>query len=200
MSTDQNWKNWGVYIQPGIGRAYPELNAQLYAMYRDKVRKIPWLPSGWYDAVMGLGTQFPNDQIRIAPAYMGDGVRANVNAPDWLDTKEKRDAWQAISNDVLKTVQLYAAGQAAAGKAELDSLYAKAAFWNSAYEIAVKVRDFPKEVVGAVAGAANDVAGGVVSVALKKLAIPLLVVGVGALVWYNRSALARAAGKSAGLS
>lgn len=174
QDSNNAWKMYGVYIQPSIGQAYPELNVKLQKLFLDKVSKIPWLPQGWYDAQAGIQAANPSDQVRIAPVYRADGIAINPLAPSWLDTKEKRDIWQNLCDQCNAAIMKYAAGQAAAGAAELDYLYAKAAFWGAAYNAAVFVRDIPSEITEGV----SDVGVGVI-----KKALPLLLIaGVGVAV------------------
>jgi hypothetical protein len=192
--SDNAWKTWGVYIQPGIGMAYPELNTLLQNFFREKVAKIPWLPSGWFDAQAALQTEFPDDQVRIAPAALTSGA-VNPQAPLWLDTAEKRERWQELFKESNSIVTKYAAGQAELGRAELESLYANAAFWDRMYNIAVSVRDFPKNVVSAVGDFSTDL----IIETLKKFWIPIAVIGIGAFIYYNRGGLMKAAARKAGI-
>lgn len=193
QESDKAWKTLGVYIQPGIGTAYPELNKLLQAFFKSKVSTIPWLPAGWMDSQAGLQASYAGDQVRIAPVFKGDGSISPL-APSWLDTPEKRQFWQELFKRSNEIVTAYAAGEAAKGKVLLDKLYAEAAFWDRAYNVAVFVRDLPKTVVGA----AGDFASGIVGEFLKKFWIPLLVVGVGFIVYTNRAGLAKAAGRRLG--
>jgi hypothetical protein len=191
--SDNAWKTLGVYIQPGIGTAYPELNKLLQAFFKSKVATIPWLPAGWLDSQAGLQAAYPGDQIRIAPAFKGDGSVSPL-APVWLDTPEKRQLWQELFKRSNEIVTAYAAGEAAKGKVLLDKLYSEAAFWDRMYNIAVTVRDLPKTVVGA----AGDFASGVVGEFLKKFWIVIAVGGIGFILYVNRNSLAKAAGKRLG--
>ena len=195
MAIDPNWKNYGVYVQNGIGSAYPELNAKLNKFYADKVGKIPWLPTGWLDFVQGLARDRSNDQVRIAPVYQNAATKTlSENAPDWLDNEDKRTTWQTLFTETNSIVQKYAQNDAAAGALELDILYAKAAFWNGAYNTAVFIADVPKKIVGA----AGDFASGIASEFLKKWIRPIGLVAVGFIIYMNRGALAKAAGKKLG--
>lgn len=190
--SDAAWKSWGVYIQPGIGEAYPELNTKLQNFYRDKVSKIPWIPPGWYDAVSGMQANFPGSQVRIAPALMATGA-VNKLAPDWLDSDAKRQYWQELFTEASSIVQKYAAGKAEEGRAELDRLYANAAFWDRAYNIAVAIRDAPANVVKA----AGEVATGIAWEGLKGFIVPAIIIGVVFILWTGRDSFAKAAVKKA---
>jgi hypothetical protein len=190
--SDAAWKSWGVYLQPGIGEAYPELNTKLLNFFRDKVSEIPWLPAGWYDAVAGIQANFPGSQVRIAPALLVSGG-VNKLAPDWLDSDEKRQYWQELNVQSNSIVQKYAAGKAEEGRAELDQLYANAAFWDRAYNIAVAIRDAPANAVKA----AGEVVTGIAWEGLKGFIIPAAIVAVVFILWTGRDSFAKAAVKKA---
>lgn len=188
--SDAAWKSWGIYLSPGIGEAYPELNTKLLTFFRDRVAKIPWLPAGWYDAVAGIQANFPGSQARIAPALLASGA-VNPQAPDWLDSADKRQYWQELFAESNKIVTAYAAGKADEGRIELDRLYANSAFWDRAYNIAVTIRDTPENIVKA----AGKVATGIAWEGIKGFIVPAVLVAVVFIIWTNRASFAKAAGK-----
>lgn len=193
QESDAAWKTWGVYIQNGVGTAYPELNTLLQNFFRERVAKTPWLPSGWFDAQAALQTMYPGDQVRIAPAMLTTGG-INPNAPGWLDTAEKRQRWEELYTLQRGIILKFTQGKIDEGRKEMEAAYANAAFWDRMYNIAVTVRDFPKTVVGAVGDFGTDMILEVV----KKFWIPIAVVAVGAFIYYNRAGLSKAAARKLG--
>lgn len=147
----------GVFVQPGLATAWPELRDILGRIYSDKVQTLPWIPRDWLGRVQALEKANTGALVRIAGPFNG--------APTWADSAAKQAAWSAIADQANSAVYQYSIGKAAAGRAELETLYAKAAFWNSAYSIAVAIRDLPANLVGGALSGAGDVAGGI----LKKL-------------------------------
>lgn len=181
----QTVQPFGVYVQPGIGNAYPELKKQELALIV-KAGTIPWLPQGWLDAVRDLDKSNPSALIKFAPSgtFKANGTPAFLNSP------ERVKVWDDLAASSSRAQMLYAQDQAAAGKAELEALYAKAAFWDSAYNIAVAIRDAPKTVLTAGADLISD---NITNLA-KKLLLPALIVGTVALIWYNKEAIAKMVG------
>jgi hypothetical protein len=170
-------KLYGIMVSPGLGVAWNgDLKRQMSVLFTGRVSNIPWLPPGWLNAVQDLQARYPDDLVRIAPS-MGS-IHPNPDMPDWiLNSQDRMDAWMAIykaSNDAIVS---YAAGQQAAGKAQLAALYASAAFWDGAYNLAVNIRD-----------AAPNAAGFVVSSLWNGLGwkwkLALGVGGAAAVVWY----------------
>lgn len=129
-------KELGVFLQPGIGMAYPELKDQLIRLYRDKVSKLNFIPFGWLGAVMAVQEAHPNDLVRLSPVVLTNGTIIPESAPFTIQTQETADAWDAIFKQVGPAIAAYAAKQQEAGKKQLDVLYANAAFWNRAYLLA----------------------------------------------------------------
>lgn len=182
----------GVYVQPGIGEAYPELAAQVRRIMVEKVSKIPFLPAGWLDEVLAIIDTNPPTLVKIYPVFKSDGVTTNELAPTFATySPEAAKVWQELS-EVTRLAQFnYAAGKVEEGRAVMDAAYARAAFWDTAYNVAVWIRDAPGNAV-------NAVATGTMSFAwsfIKRTWWVWALLAVGALVWFNRGALARAAGR-----
>ncbi len=159
-------------------------------LFTTKVANIPWLPAGWLAAVEDLQSRFPDDLVRIAPS-MGS-IHPNPDMPDWiLKSQDRMDVWMEIyraSNDAIVS---YAKGQQEAGRAQLDALYARAAFWDAAYNLAVSVRDAVPNAVGFIGSSLWNGLG------LKwKLILGVAVVGAGVWYWPQLSKLAKTATRS----
>lgn len=188
-----NWKKYGIYIQAGIGNAYPELKAQTLKILVDRVGSVPWVPAGWADAVRSLNAQYPDALIKGAPALMRDGS-INPNAPAWLDTAEKRQWWQEMANATSEAQSAYAANEITKGRAIMDAAYARAEFWSRAYDFANAVAEAPKRVISA----AGDLATGATWALVKGFIVPAAVIAGVFILWTNRHAFAKAAGKKFG--
>lgn len=141
-------KTLGVWISPGLGQAWGGgLKAPLMDLYTARVGGLPWLPPGWLVQVRELQARFPDDLVRIAPAYAR--LALNPDLPKWITVDNQRaGVWQEIAKATDAAVGKFAAGKQSEGKPELDRLNANAAFWNRAYNIAVTVRDFVPNTVG----------------------------------------------------
>lgn len=178
----------GVWISPGLGQAYPELrDGIMMRVFGDRVASVPWVPQNWLASVRALQANNPTGLVRIGPAkLLGSAVRA-PDAPSFADTQAKLDWWQSLFDASNAAVGKYAAQQQAAGKAELDKLYANAAFWNTglgatAITVATTIRDLPKNAVGAVLDGAGSVAGGVLKKLLGSWIVWVGLVGVAGFV------------------
>ncbi len=138
----------GVFLQPGLGTAYPELKAILGKLYRDKVSKLPWLPANWLTEVEALQTANPTALIRLDSVLMANGtVRTSSNAggpiPLWLSSvPDRTKAWQMLFDATNEAIVAYARNEQMKGKAQLDQLYAKAEFWDTAYRVALATATF----------------------------------------------------------
>jgi len=141
-------KTLGVWISPGLGQAWGGgLKAPLMDLYTSRVGGLPWLPPGWLVQVRELQARFPDDLVRVAPAYARLAI--NPDLPAWIgESKQRADVWQEIFAATNSAVGKFAAGKQAEGKPELDRLARNAVFWDRAYNIAVSVRDFVPNTVG----------------------------------------------------
>lgn len=178
--------DFGVYLLPGLGTGYPELKALELKLLTERVGKIPWLPQGWLSSVQSLDKENPGAVVKIATSKA-----MKLDATSFLNTDEKIKFWDELAAASNSIQMKYAANQAAAGKAELDGLYARATFWNAAYNIAVAIRDAPKNVIAT----AGEWTGDLLWTTVKKFAIPLVIVGVGIVIWQNRASFSKAIGK-----
>ncbi len=182
-------RQFGVTFTPNQGAAYPDLKALTQKIYADRVAKLPWVPASWLAGVQKLGSDYPNDVIRFLPSRMANG-QPNPNNPLFLDDEEKIDVWMSINDTIQSGIIKYGAAQAAAGRAELNALYAKAAFWDAAYRVAVFAKEAPAKLVGSIFDGASAFLGTFLPDALKSYAkwifwlIMLLIVG-GIVLWYR---------------
>lgn len=123
---------YGIMTQ-GYGAAWPDLKAQLMAIYEDRVSRIPWLPSDWLSTVR-LVNDVSTNVVVVVPST---ATRTGGAGAEFLDTPEKVQWWNELAASASSAVQKYAAGKAADGKAQLDRLYAASDFWSRAYDWAV---------------------------------------------------------------
>lgn len=161
-------QNLGIFLQPGIGNAYPELKKIEMALLRDKVSKLPWVPQGWIESVSDLDAQNPDAIVRVS-------YKKTLNvygAPKFLQNDERQNIWDEIAVASGTAQGEYAKGQAAAGKAELDKLYARAAFWNAAYNVAAVVGAVPAKLAEGAGKVASETAMSAV-----KAFFPVLIIG-----------------------
>lgn len=139
-------KSLGMYTQPGIGGAYPELTAMLRIMYRDRFAALPFVPEGWFnqvDAIHGHTGIQPDtlDILLPLPAYDAQG-NVSASLPDWLTASDANlKAWDQARNALKDGYTKYISNQIDEGRALLNDLYAKADFWNALYTAAVNARD-----------------------------------------------------------
>ncbi len=168
---DELIQYYGVMTQL-YGNAWPELKSIMMTIYRDKVSKVPWLPSDWLEMIENLNDVSGNVVVVVpSTANYAGGV-----GPSFLDTVDKKVWWDQLASAASSAVQKYASGKAADGKKQLDQLYASSDFWSRAYDWAVILAS----PVTAVRAAWNN-----------PYTTATLAVGVGLLVWL----VTRATGK-----
>lgn len=179
-----NSRKYGIYAQRGTATPFPELKKQLRELLLNKVAPLPWLPSGWADAVRSLDAQYPDAIIKATPASSAD-------LPTWLDTDQKRKWWGELADTTARIAKLYILNQYNEAKAAREAAESNVEFWNSAYDFTKAINDVPVNIVNAT----GDVATGVALTAIKKLWIPALLVAGVFILYTNRSLFAKAAGK-----
>ena len=134
----------GIWLTPGVGKAYPELKEMLMKLYRDKVSKLNFVPFGWLSAVMAVNEAHPDDLVRIGSAVNAGGdLIIQGNADFVVQSRETAEAWQAIFDITNKVIATYAQKQQQAAAAQLDQLYRNATFWNRAYLLADSIVSAP---------------------------------------------------------
>lgn len=140
----------GMRLQPGLAGAYPELAQKLDAIYRDKVAKLPWLPPGWLDQVEAIhGTG--GDILLPAPVF-GKGGRINRDVAAWLDTPDRRQAWDDLATVATNARQQFVEDRRREGLVILAEAEANAAFWDAAYRLQAAVRQAARAVVDTATG------------------------------------------------
>lgn len=140
----------GVWIAPGLGKAWNgELKRILRDLHTQRVSMFNFVPSGWAKAVDDLQLAYPDDLVRLSPATFQNGSLITTN-PDWLQSQSVAAPWQEAFNSENKAIGKYAQQQQEDGKAELDALYSKANFWNTAYETVKGIADAPSNAFNAV--------------------------------------------------
>ena len=169
---------YGMYALP-YATVWPDLATQLGQLYQSQLQFMPWLPAGWLDGVMALHGQ--NGYILVpGPAiYMGQPL-------PFLTTPDQIAFWTSLNQQAAAIISQYAAGQQAAGAAQLQALYANSAFWNTGFgaslitaqQSAYNVADAAGNVVTA-AGNIAKAAGKVASFSLSSPTMVLLTVGGG---------------------
>ena len=174
----------GVYVQPGIGTAYPELVAILRKLYADRVAQLPFVPSGWLADVLDL---MGGNVVVLLQQSKPKGV-PYAGLPAWIGgDAEAIDAWQQVALLVNSTYFNFAAGKVAEGRKVIATANANAAFWNALYKGAVFVRDAPGDAVAAIGKGTLGALGAF----LGKTWWVLGLVVVGFLVWTLKGDIAK---------
>lgn len=139
-------KSLGMYVQPGIATAYPELSQMLRIMYRDRFAKLPFVPADWFahvDALQGTpisGANY-NDILLPLPTYDNFG-KPSASLPEWLSASDANlKAWDAARVALKDGYTKFINNQIDEGRTLLNSLYAKADFWNGLYTAVVSARN-----------------------------------------------------------
>lgn len=193
---------YGCMFIYGLGTGYPDLKPMVQRIFAERVARLKFVPATWLAGVQQLQNENPTDLLTFAPGrrpktsptggwVSDEGGERSADLPMFLETEEQVDAWHAIYVDLNRARAKYAAAQAAAGRAELDRLYAKAAFWDAAYKVAVFAKDLPSAIVKTVGGGVVDVVGTFLPQSLKAyakwitLALGVLIVG-GIVMWYRK--------------
>ena len=147
LKSAQLTAQFGAYIQPGIGFAYPELVQLLLNLYRNRVSKLSFVPSDWLE---NIEAAMSNDVVVKLQQSLPNGQKF-MGLPSWI-TADSRSmlAWQEVADLVDDAVAAFAAQRVEAGRSIIASADANAAFWNGLYKTAVVIRDLPGNAVGAV--------------------------------------------------
>lgn len=179
---DTNRIQLGVWLAPSLGEAWGgELKRILQRLYGERVAGVQWIPRDWLARQRKLQDANPTALVRIGPATLIGGARA-AEAPEFADTPAKLRWWQELFDLANAAVAKYSAGQAAAGKAELDRLYADAEFWNTgvgAGLIATQqtLRNLPETIAEKTGDVADKVVGGVFRGLFKSWVVWVLLAG-----------------------
>lgn len=132
--------------------------------YHRKVATIPWLPKDWLARRERLAIAAPGDQLpRIYSPYSGGSAgsgQIKTDLPDWLNTTERREKWQAVRDEESRILKPLYLGLIADAKKAADDSAARVEFWNTVYTVTETVRDAPAIAVNAVANGAVSAIGG----------------------------------------
>ncbi len=159
----------------GLLDAWPNLRTNLVDIYTDRVASLPFVPAGWLDGAIA--------HLHAPDAAVWLPTPHPVPAPAWLDSPEALSAWKQVFDALESAVSQYAAGQEAAGAAELASLRASATFWDTLYVVTKAIADAPKTVLVAAGNVADSVVSGVFSSTVGKVGVVLVLVVVGVAVF-----------------
>jgi hypothetical protein len=151
----------GMYVQPGIASAYPDLASQLLQIYKDRASQLRFLPSDWYSRVSYAQQTDPTQGVLLPmPTHNLIGFQTS-GIPAWLTDPAAAQAWDAFRATVMQAYQAYAAGQSDLGRQVLAEAYANTDFWNTLYAID-SVIALPVTATGnALTAAANSAASSI---------------------------------------
>lgn len=121
---------WALYVRGGVGYNWPELRAKVRDLVRTRINSLPWVPPGFADAYEAFYSAVPGDVIVPMPVIGLLGNR-NYNAPAWLDSNQKLNAWQQIYTEVNAAISNYISGKSVEGAQALATLNANSVFWNT---------------------------------------------------------------------
>lgn len=155
--------------------------------YHKKVATIPWIPRDWLAKLEQLSIAAPGDQIpRIYSPYANKGTATpQTDLPDWLQTTERREKWQAVRDEESRIMApLYRAQVAEAAQAVKDS-ESRVEFWNTVYTVTETVRDAPALAVNAVANGAVSAIGGNLGRLFSNPATVFLLLAAGGFLWWR---------------
>lgn len=174
--------HYGVYIQPGLGSAYPDLVQQLRGLYTSRVAKLPFVPSDWLAAVLA---QMGTDVVVKLQQSKPHGVNFQ-GLPAWIGQNQAAiDAWQQAAELIDSAVAAYANNQVEAGRAIIARANGNAAFWGGLYAADQAFLNLPGTIVGGI--------GDGILTALKAFVARtwylLVIAAVVIFLWYNRSAV-----------
>ncbi len=116
---------------------YAPLRDGIEAMLRDKVREVPWIPAAAVAEVLNLpATQYGATLVAIPIATtLANGTKSPMLA-SWLDTANKRIAWDEFTAKVKSAETAFNRNQAVVGQEVLRAAYADTAFWNRMVNLA----------------------------------------------------------------
>lgn len=156
----------GMYVQPGIASAYPDLATQLLELYQDRAQHLPFLPADWYSRVSYAQHTDPTQGVLLPMPTRGTLGFATSGLPAWLLDPAAAQAWDAFRATIMQAYQQYAAGQADMGKSVLAAAYANTDFWNALYAVDSVLASPVTATGAAITGAAKDISTAVGTPAL----------------------------------
>lgn len=175
--------HYGVYIQPGLGTAYPDLVQQLRDLYTSRVAKLAFVPADWLPAVLGQ----MGDSVLVKLQQSAPHGVAYSGLPDWIGKDQAAiDAWQQAAEMIDSAVAAYANKQVEAGRAILARASANAAFWNGLYAADLALVNLPGTIVGGI----GDGILSALKAFLARTWYLFVIAAVLAFLWFNRGAVA----------
>lgn len=130
-STDWLLPRYGMHALD-YGAAFPDLTNQMRKLYRDRLAKFPGLPADWALSVNLLHGQNGKFLFPVA----SNAVDSVGNGPKFLTTSSQRQAWDTIVSELNGIRMAILAKEGKRGLALAEAAYAKAAFWDNAYNMA----------------------------------------------------------------
>jgi len=192
----------GVWVQPGLGTAFPELKTLLASLY-GRVAALPFVPIGWAAQVAALQEANPTSLVRLYPSI---GAAGNVNAgiPSWIASERSRaEAWQAVVKAQDAVIFKYAQGknQFLDPDSELNALLADSEFWNGwAGSALIAINQAARAATEAPGNLVGWMGDGLLSFAGKFLGRTwylFVIAGVVYVMWTGRGKIARKAASKA---
>lgn len=126
---DRTQATLGMRILP-YGDAWPDLRDILSDIY-GKIGAVPWFPPQWLAQVNALHGK--NSMLLIPTPSSA----RNPPAISFIKTPEQAAWWNEFERRANAALMLYAEKQASEGRKVMAAANADAAFWDSAYRVAV---------------------------------------------------------------
>jgi hypothetical protein len=131
----------GLYTQPDVGTAYPELRDRVLELYNWHVMRLPFLPDGWIDEVQAAFAADPSSILLMIPAHDNAGG-VTQGLPSWLAQEGARTAWDSARKRVMEGYMQWVQGEIDNGRAALWWAQLDIGYWNTLIAIA-KVAEKP---------------------------------------------------------
>ncbi len=151
----------------GLLNDWPDLRTQLASIYSDNVNALPFVPADWLSGALARLHEDSGSVWLPTPHP--------TNPPAWLQDSAAQAAWKAVFDKLESAVGQYAAGQQAAGAAELSSLQHSATFWNAVYTADRFIADLPHNTLVAAGSVADSIGSGILSSTVGKIGTVLLI-------------------------
>ncbi len=181
FSNQTTLANWGLYQVGGQATRYPELKAQIGSIVANRVQALPWIPPNFQEQYNYFQYHQEQDNGGLIRFSHATGSRGQINAdnPAFLDTPEKRAAWDAIAQTLDNATVNFVNEQRVIGAQQLQQLEDNADFWDGIAAGAQALGEGGGKLLG---GAAEGVKNG-----LTILIVLAAIAGVGYLYVTNPS-------------
>lgn len=150
----------GMYTQPGIASAYPDLASQLTQLYTDKASGMGFLPTGWLQNTLAAFGG-PLQSVALPMPTTDVMGRPSAGLPAFLADPTAAQAWEAFRSTIMQAYQAYVAGQADLGRQVLAEAYANSDFWNTLYSIDSVIALPVTATANAITSGANSLASSI---------------------------------------